>query len=182
MVLRREDDTACGAEQLPQRGVIEAPRERDVPQRPLRAVARDRLERGALASLAHDDQTHAKPSERANGDVGALVRGQPSDVDPEISTFALRRERVDVDRRMHDLALAVVVPADPFGDDGRVRDPPVDARGEGQVGITKTGKQLAHDSAKGRGDLVLQIFLARVPQIPRRRVAVRDLDRAVGKP
>src|SRR5207253_5864577 len=113
--------------------------------------------------------------EGADGDVGAFVCGQPADADPEISAVALRHERVDVDRRMHDLALTVVITADPLRDDGRVRDPTIDPRGEGPVGFTKTGQELAHCSAERRRDLLAHVLVAPVPEVPRRRVAVRDL-------
>src|SRR6185436_20853342 len=82
VILRGKDETARGAQQLTERRVIEVPRERDV-------VARHPLEGAALASFADNDETHAEPSEGADRDVRALVRGQTAHVDPEVTTLLL---------------------------------------------------------------------------------------------
>src|SRR6185503_14370580 len=113
------------------------------------------LEGAALASFADNDETHAEPSEGADRDVRALVRGQPAHVDPEVTTLPLRDEGLNVDGRMHDIALPRVVAADARGDDLRVRDPTIDARREGAVGLAQPGEQLADRASERRRDLFL---------------------------
>src|SRR5207244_5535100 len=79
-------------------------------------------------------------------------------------------------------ALTVVIALDPLRNDGRVRDPTIHSRGEATVRLTQTGEQLVHRSTERPGDLIAQILVAPVPEIPRRRVAVRDLDGTVREP
>ena len=89
-----------------------------------------------------------------------------------------RLDRIDIDRRVHDLAVALVERADAVGDHPRVRDPGIDAPCHLAIGLSQSRQQLAHCWLQQRRHLVAQVVLARVPQVARRRMAVRHLDGA----
>src|SRR5204862_5996970 len=121
VVLRGKDEAARRREKLALRRLIDPPGEYDV-------IARELLEGLALTPLTDNDEPPAGLRERAHRDVGALVRGEPSDEQPVVATLGAGIERAHVDRRVHHPALPTGVAADALRGDPRGRDTAIDAR------------------------------------------------------
>ncbi len=57
----------------------------------------------------------------------------------------------------------------------------IDARCAAKVRVAESGQQRSHTATQQLGYLLFEIPLAPVPEVARRRVAVRDVDRVIGK-
>ena len=85
IVFSWKDEPASRREQRPERGLVGPPGKYDV-------LARDAFEGPALAPFAYYEKAQPEVVESAHRDIGAFVRGEPSDEEPEVATFVVRDE------------------------------------------------------------------------------------------